>query len=142
MLGITQITSEVNKKSKINSEATTKKVLDAFLEVAKQKLLQGESINFKGYFTIKRSTTQPKGSKHCSKHEKVVMDYKRTNKGKGLSAYTKSAKFKGIVSEMRTCRDCQNKKQQLAISVKPTNRMSFKVSKGFWIAPKSSTKKR
>lgn len=142
MLGITQITQEVNKKSKINSTETTKKVLDAFLEVAKQKLLQGESINFKGYFTIKRSTTQPKGSKHCGKHEKIVMDYKRANKGKGLSAYTKSAKFKSLVSEMRVCRDCQNKKQQLAKSVKPTNRMSFKVSKGFWIAPKSSAKKR
>ena len=131
MLGITQITSEVNKKSKINSSETTKKVLDAFLEVAKQKLLQGESINFKGYFTIKRSTTQPKGSKQCNKHEKAVMDYKRANKGKGLIAYTKSAKFKSLVSEMRTCRDCQNKKQQLAKSIKPTNRISFKVSKGF-----------
>jgi nucleoid DNA-binding protein len=131
MLGITQITQEVNKKSKLNSAEDTKKVLTAFLEVAQQKLLQGESINFKGYFTIKRSVTQPKGSKYCGKHEKIVMDYKRTNKGKGLVAYAKSAKFKSIVNEMRICRDCQNKKQQLAKSAKPTNRISFKVSKGF-----------
>jgi nucleoid DNA-binding protein len=70
MNGIQQITSEVNKKSKINNQETTKKVLNAFLEVTKEKLNQGESINFKGLFTIKRITTKPKGSKHCNKHEK------------------------------------------------------------------------
>ena len=131
MQGIIQITQEVNKKSKLNSIENTKKVLTTFLEVAKQKLLQGESINFKGYFTIKRSTTQPKGSKYCSKHEKVVMDYKRANKGKGIAAFAKSDKFKKLVNETRICRDCQSKKQQLIKSAKPTNRISFKVSKGF-----------
>jgi len=70
MLGISQISKEVNKKSKINSEETTKKVLTAFLEVTKQKLIEGESLNFKGYFTIKRSVAPVKGSKNCSKHEK------------------------------------------------------------------------
>jgi len=70
MQGIQQITQEVNKKSKLNNQETTKKVLNAFLEVTKQKLIEGESLSFKGFFTIKRSTTQPKGSKHCSKHDK------------------------------------------------------------------------
>src|SRR5215213_699222 len=104
MLGIIQITQEVNKKSKINSNETTKKVLTAFLEVAKQKLLQGESINFKGYFTLKRTTAQPKGSKHCNKHDKSLNDFKQANKGKGIAAFAKSAKFKGLVSETRKCR--------------------------------------
>ncbi|CAJ0845393.1 1599_t:CDS:2 [Entrophospora sp. SA101] len=113
MLGIIQITQEVNKKSKINSKETTKKVLNAFLEVAKQKLLQGESINFKGYFTIKRSTTKQKGSKHCGKHDKSLNDFKQANKGKGITVFAKSEKFKGIVNEMRKCRNCKNKKQQL-----------------------------
>ena len=142
MQGITQITQEVNKKSKINSVENTKKVLNAFLEVAKQKILQGESINFKGYFTLKRTTTQPKGSKNCNKHEKALADFKQTNKGKGIAAFAKSAKFKGLVKDARNCKDCKNKKQQLAKSVKPTNRISFKVSKGFWMASKSSAKKR
>ncbi len=132
MIGITQINKETNKKSKINSETTTKKVLDAFLETIQQKLVQGESINFKGYFTIKRSTTQPKGSKHCNKHEKVLTDFKQANKGKSIAVFAKSAKFKGIVNEMRNCRDCKNKKQQLAKSAKPTNRINFKPSKDFW----------
>ena len=70
MLGISQISKEVNKKSKIGSEETTKKVLTAFLETIQQKLNQGENINFKGYFTIKRVMKQAKGIKNCSKHEK------------------------------------------------------------------------
>jgi len=131
MLGITQITQEVNKKSKINSTETTKKVLDAFLEVAQQKLLQGESINFKGYFTIKRSTTQPKGNKNCDEHQKDLERFKQANKGKGIMAYTKSNTFRNLVAKTRNCGKCKGKKQQLAKSVKPTNRMSFKVSKGF-----------
>ena len=131
MLGITQISKEVNKKNKIGSEDTTKKVLVAFLETIQQKLIQGESINFKGYFTIKRSVAKQKGSKNCGKHEKSLNDFKQGNKGKGVAFYAKSAKFKGIVSETRKCRDCQNKKQQLVKSGKPTNRISFKVSKDF-----------
>ena len=132
MFGIQQITQEVNKKSKINSKETTKKVLTAFLEIAKQKLNQSEGINFKGYFTIKRSTTQSKGSKHCNKHAKSLTDFKQANKGKGIAAFAKSTKFKGLVRDTRICKDCQNKKQQLIKSAKPTNRINFKVSKGFW----------
>jgi|SRR5438132_847900 len=131
MLGIQQITQEVNKKSKVNNQETTKKVLTAFLEVAKQKLNQGESLNFKGYFSIKRSITKTKGNKNCSKHEKSLTDFKQANKGKGVQFYAKSAKFKNLVSETRNCKDCQNKKQQLAKSAKPTNRINFKPSKGF-----------
>src|SRR5256714_8234024 len=131
MIGITQITSEVNKKSKINSEATTKKVLDAFLEVAKQKLLQGESINFKGYFTIKRSTTQPKGNKNCDEHQRELDKFKQTNKGKGIVAFMKSNTFRNLVAKTRNCGKCKVKKQQLAKSMKPTNRINFKPSKDF-----------
>src|SRR5437763_14809483 len=126
MQGIQQITHEVNKKSKINNQETTKKVLTAFLETIQQKLVQGESLNFKGYFTIKRKATKPKGSKNCSKHEKSLTDFKQANKGKGVSFYAKSTKFKNVVSETRNCRDCQTKKQQLVKSAKPTNRVSFK----------------
>ena len=89
MLGISQISKEVNKKSKINSEDTTKKVLNAFLEVAKEKLIQGEKINFNGYFSVKRSTTKPKGSKNCGKHEKSLTDFKQANKGKGIAVFAK-----------------------------------------------------
>lgn len=131
MLGISQISKEVNKKSKIGSEETTKKVLTAFLEVAKQKLLAGESINFKGYFTIKRSATQTKGSKHCNKHEKSLTDFKQANKSKGVSFYAKSTKFRSLVQDTRNCKDCQNKKQALVKSAKPTNRINFKPSKDF-----------
>ncbi|CAI2177389.1 3978_t:CDS:10 [Funneliformis geosporum] len=128
MLGITQISKEVNKKSKIDSEDATKKVLNAFLEVAKQKLNQGESISFKGYFTVKRSAAQPKGSKHCNKHEKSLTDFKQANKGKGVLFYAKSDKFKSLVLDTRKCKDCQKKKQDLLKSAKPTNRISFKPS--------------
>src|SRR5207253_11314006 len=129
--GIQQITQEVNKKSKINNQENTKKIIQAFLEIVQQKLLQGESLNFKGYFTIKRSTTKTKGSKHCNKHEKSLTDFKQANKGKGVQFYAKSAKFRGLVRDTRSCRDCQGKKQQLIKSAKPTNRINFKVSKGF-----------
>ncbi|RHZ35928.1 HU family DNA-binding protein [endosymbiont GvMRE of Glomus versiforme] len=141
MLGITQITQEVNKKSKLNSIESTKKVLNAFLETIQQKLVQGESINFKGYFTIQRNTTKPKGSKNCGKHEKAITDFKQANKGKGIAVFAKSEKFKNLVRDTRNCKDCQSKKQQLAKSAKPINRVSFKVSKDFWTASKSSKKR-
>lgn len=131
MLGISQITQEVNKKSKLNSVDNTKKVLTAFLEVAKQKILQGESINFKGYFTIKRSATSAKGSKNCDEHQKELEKFKQTNKGKGVAFYAKSQIFRNLVAKARNCAKCKAKKQQLAKSAKPTNRISFKVSKDF-----------
>src|SRR6185369_6132374 len=131
MQGIQQITQEVNKKSKIGSEETTKKVLNAFLEVAKQKLLQGESLNFKGYFTIKRSITQPKGNKNCDEHQKELEKFKQTNKGKGVAFYAKSQTFRNLVVKTRSCAKCKAKKQQLAKSAKLIDRISFKVSKGF-----------
>ena len=132
MIGITQITSEVNKKSKINSTETTKKVITAFLEVAKQKLLHGESLNFKGYFTLKRTTTKPQGTKNCEEHRKELEKFKQANQGKGIAAYTKSSAFRNLVAKTRNCSKCKAKKQQLAKSVKLTNRINFKVSKEFW----------
>jgi len=131
MIGITEVVKETNTKSKINSNETTKKVLVAFLEVAKQKLNQGESLNFKGYFSVKRSATPAKGSKNCSKHEKSLTDFKQANKGKGVSFYAKSDKFRNLVRDTRSCKDCKKKKQDLLKSAKPTNRVSFKVSKDF-----------
>lgn len=131
MQGIQQITQEVNKKSKISNQETTKKVIHAFLGTIQQKLLQGESINFKGYFTIKRTTTKPQGSKHCSKHEKSLTDFKQANQGKGIKFFAKSDKFKELVRDSRNCKDCQKKKQTLIKSAKPTNRISFKPSKDF-----------
>jgi nucleoid DNA-binding protein len=142
MITITQITQETNKKSKINSTETTKKVITAFLEVAKQKLLQGESINFKGYFTIKRNTTKPEGNKNCDEHQRELEKFKQTNKGKGIAVYTKSSVFRNLVVKTKNCSKCKGKKQQLAKSVKPTNRISLKVSKGFWKVNKSKAKKK
>jgi len=131
MQGIQQIVKEVNKKSRQNSEVVVKKILTTFLETIQQRLVQGENINFKGYFSLKRSTTQPKGSRHCSKHEKSLNDFKQANKGKGVDFYAKSDKFRNLVQDTRKCKDCQKKKQDLAKSVKLTNRVNFKVSKGF-----------
>src|SRR3954452_1809188 len=131
MLGISQISKEVNKKSKINSEDTTKKILTAFLEIAKEKLIQGESLNFKGYFTIKRNTTPAKGSKNCDEHQKELDKFKQANQGKGVQFYAKSNTFRNLVTKTRNCSKCKAKKQQLAKSVKLTNRISFKVSKNF-----------
>jgi len=132
MQGIQQITQEVNKKSKISNQETTKKVIHAFLGTIQQKLLQGESINFKGYFSIKRSIAKQKGSKHCNKHEKSLTDFKRANKGKGVQFYAKSDKFRGLVRETRNCKDCQKKKQDLIKNAKLTNRINLKPSKDFW----------
>ena len=131
MLGISQISKEVNKKSKINSEETTKKVITTFLEVFQQKLVEGESINFKGYFTLKRIATPAKGIKNCDEHQKELDKFKQTNKGKGIAAYTKSNVFRNLVAKTRNCAKCKAKKQQLAKSAKLTNRISFKPSKDF-----------
>jgi len=132
MLGISQISKEVNKKSKIGNEETTKRVLSAFLEVAKEKLNQGESLNFKSYFTIKRSVAKQKGSKNCDEHQKELDKFKQANKGKGIAAFTKSSTFRNLVAKTRNCAKCKSKKQQLAKNAKLTNRISFKPSKDFW----------
>jgi nucleoid DNA-binding protein len=132
MIGITQITQETNKKSKISSETTTKKVIQAFLQTVQQKLLQGESINFKGYFTIKRNTIKPKGNKNCDEHHKELEKFKQANKGKDVQFYAKSEKFKNLVRDSRNCKDCKKKKQDLAKSAKMINRVNFKPSKEFW----------
>lgn len=132
MQGIQQITKEISKRNKLNQEQI-KQVLEDFLAVIKQEVVHGESISFKNYFTLKRSTTQPKGAKNCAKHEKALNDYKQANQGKGLTFFAKSAKFKSLVTETRNCRDCQSKKQALLKTVKPTNRISFKPSKEFWV---------
>lgn len=131
MLGIAQITQEVNKKSKLNNAEATKKILAAFLETIQQKILQGEDVNFKGYFTIKRTSTKPKGNKNCDEHQKELDKFKQANKGKGITAFTKSTTFRNLVAKARNCSKCKAKKQQLAKSIKLTNRISFKVSKGF-----------
>jgi nucleoid DNA-binding protein len=131
MQGITQITSEVNKKSKINSEQTTKKVITTFLATIQQKLIQGESLNFKGYFTLKRSVAEQKGSKHCSLHAKSLTNFKQANPGQGVAFYAKSEKFRDLIRSTRSCKDCRNKKQTLIKNAKLTNRVNFKVSKGF-----------
>ncbi|CAI2196117.1 5668_t:CDS:1 [Funneliformis geosporum] len=131
MQGIQQITQEVNKKSKLNSIDNTKKVITAFLETLREKLNQGEAINFKGYFNLKRITTKPVGVKHCSKHEKALNDFKLANKGKGIMAFTKSEKFRNLVRDTKNCKECQNKKSALAKNAKLTNRISFKPSKDF-----------
>ena len=132
MQGITQITQEVNKKSKVNSLETTKKVLTTFLELTKQKLNQGVNLNFKGYFTLKRATTKPQGNKNCDEHQKELDKYKQANKGKGLAAYAKSTTFRNLVAKAKKCSKCKTKKQALVKSAKPLNRLSFKVSEGFW----------
>jgi nucleoid DNA-binding protein len=131
MQGIQQITQEVNKKSKINSVENTKKVISAFLETIQQKLIQGESLNFKGYFTLKRSTISSKGNKNCDEHQKELDKFKQANKGKGVAFYAKSTTFRNLVAKTRNCSKCKAKKQQLAKSAKPTNRINFKPSKGF-----------
>src|SRR3954447_24686465 len=130
MQTITNLTQEINKKTKINQEQI-KKILTTFLELTKQKLNQGENINFKGYFTLKRGTTSPKGTKNCTKHEKSLTDFKKTNPGKGVIFYAKSPKFRNLIQETKSCKDCQTKKQQLAKSVKLTNRISLKPSESF-----------
>ena len=112
MIGITQITKETNKKSKINSEETTKKVITAFLGTIQQKLLQGESINFKGYFTLKRSTTKPKGNKNCDEHQKELDKFKQANKGKGINAFMKSNTFRNLVAKTRNCSKCKGRQKQ------------------------------
>src|SRR3954447_8525082 len=132
MQGIQKITQEVNKKSKLNSEETTKKVITTFLEVLKQKIIEGESINFQGYFTAKRITTKPKGSKNCDEHQKELDKFKQTNKGKGIAVFAKSSTFRGLVAKTRNCSKCKSKKVALAKSAKLVDRISFKVSEEFW----------
>src|SRR4051794_26343629 len=132
MQGIQKIAQEVNKKGKINSEETTKKVITAFLEVFQQKIIQGENINFKGHFSVKRLTTKPKGSKNCDEHQKELDKFKQTNKGKGIAAFAKSSTFRGLVTKTRNCSKCKGKKAALAKSGKLVDRISFKPSEGFW----------
>ncbi|CAI2193925.1 19498_t:CDS:1, partial [Funneliformis geosporum] len=108
-----------------------RKVLVAFLEVAREKLNQGETINFKGYFALKRSSTPSSGNKNCDEHHKELEKFKQANKGKGITAFTKSNVFRSLVAKTRNCAKCKAKKEQLAKNAKLTNRINFKPSKDF-----------
>ena len=116
-------------------------MLNGFLAVAKQKLLSGESINFKGYFTLKRLTTKPAGNKNCDEHQKELNKFKQANKGKGIAVFMKSPTFRNLVTKTRNCNKCKTKKQQLIKSTKPINRISLKVSKEFWKLAKAAKKR-
>ena len=130
MLGIQQIAKEIGKKSKLSNEQI-KQVLTDFLEVAKQNLVKGESISFKGYFSLKRTTTKPKGNKNCDDHQKEIEKFKLANKGKGVQFYAKSVPFRSLVTKTRNCNKCQAKKQALIKGAKPVNRLIFRPSKEF-----------
>jgi len=108
--------------------------------VIKEALNNGEVIAVKNFFTIERQTPKAKGSRRCDKHEKEIESFRRANKGKGIQAYAKSEVFKKIVRDTRNCNSCKLKKQQMAKSVKPTTRITFKTSKNFWDITKNSTK--
>lgn len=114
------------------TQAVIKKVLNAFLETLKQQLNQGESVSFKTYFTLKRATTKPKGDKNCSEHQQALNKYKQANKGKGIADYAGSTTFRNLVNKSKNCAKCKVKKQALAKSIKPVNRISFKPSESFW----------
>lgn len=135
MLGIQQITKEISKKNKLNQEQI-KTVLENFLEVAKKQITAGENIAFKGYFSLKRLSSQPKGNKNCDDHQRELDKFKANNKGKGVQFYAKSIPFRSLVTKTRNCNKCNAKKQGLIKNSKPTNRISFKVSKGFWVKGK------
>src|SRR4051812_47907123 len=129
-LGIIQVAKEIGKKNKLSQEQI-KQVLTDFLEVAKQNLVKGESLAFKGYFSLKRLSSQPKGNKNCDDHQKEIERFKLANKGKGVQFYAKSVPFRSLVTKTRNCNKCQAKKQALIKGAKPVNRLSFKPSKEF-----------
>src|ERR1700748_498767 len=110
MLGIIEITKEIGKKSKSTQEEI-KQVLNDFLEAAKQNLVKGESLAFKGYFSLKRLSTPPKGNKNCDDHQKELDKFKLANKGKGVQFYAKSVPFRSLVTKTRNCNKCNAKKQ-------------------------------
>lgn len=130
MLSIIQISKEISKKNKLSQEEV-KKILTDYLEIVKQNLRAGEAIAFKGYFTVKRLTTKAKGNKNCDEHHRELEKYKLANKGKGIAAYAKSPVFRNLAKKTKECNKCKAKKQSLVKLAKPTNRVSFKVSKDF-----------
>ena len=130
MIGITEINKEISKKNRL-SEAEVKGVTASFLEVIKQKLINGEDVNFKNYFTLKRSKQAPKVSKLCDNHTKKMNDYKASNKGKGLAAFAKSPSFRKLSLETRNCNGCKTQKQKIAKSTKLLTRVICKASSSF-----------
>jgi hypothetical protein len=57
-----------------------------------------------------------------------MSDYKRTNQGKGIAAFTKSEKFRSLISKNRSCQECQKKRQELLKSAELIKRINFKPS--------------
>src|SRR5581483_5512104 len=125
MIGITEINKEISEKNKL-SEAEVKRVTASFLEVIKQKLISGEDVSFKNYFTLKRSKQVPKVSKLCDNHTKKMDEYKRNNKGKGLASFAKSPFIRKLNSETRSCNSCKTQKQKIAKSTKLLTRIVSK----------------
>ena len=127
----TNIIQEISRKIRIPQEQV-KKTITSLLEIIKEKLKQGETMTFKGYFVLSRGSIQPqKGSKNCSKHEKALNEFKEKHKGEGLAAFTQE-EFRNLTRETRKCESCKSKKEQLDESKKLTNRINFRPSESFW----------
>jgi nucleoid DNA-binding protein len=141
MSGIAELVKETNKISRVNNQQVVKEVLDAFIEIIRQKLNKGESIDLKGKFSLKRSITFGEGSNKCAKHEKLMTNYKKTIKGKGVVAFSKSEKFRKLVQEIRVCKDCRKKKRELLKSATLNKRINFEPSSLFWITTKKRKSK-
>ena len=129
--GKIQLTERISRKTKFPQNQVSK-IIDEFLEETKKSLLKGEDISLKGYFSLKRSRQTPKINKFCDKHTKSMDDFKRTNKGKGLAAFTGSPSFRKLNLETKNCSSCKTQKQKIAKSTKLLTRVNCKVSPGFW----------
>jgi hypothetical protein len=108
-----------------------KRITASFLEVIKQKLISGEDISFKSYFSLKRSKQVPKVSKLCDNHTRKMNDFKANNKGKGLATFAKSPFIRKLNSETRSCNGCKIQKQKIAKSTKLLTRVVSKASSSF-----------
>jgi nucleoid DNA-binding protein len=130
MIGITEISKEVSKKTRV-SEAEAKKTISSFLDSVRRGLVRGEDVSLKGYFTLKRSKKAPKMNKFCDKHTKSMDDFKRANKNKGLAAFVGSPAFRKLSLETKNCSSCKTQKQKIAKSTKLLTRVNCKVSGTF-----------
>jgi nucleoid DNA-binding protein len=129
MTGTTEISKEIRKKTKMG-EAEVGVMVAAFLEVIKEKLGQGEDVDFKNYFVLKRARQVPTMSKFCSKHNEAMNNYKKANKGKGLQAFAGSPAFRKLTLETRKCNGCKDQKQKIEKSTKLLPRVTCKTRDG------------
>src|SRR6185436_4198009 len=116
-----ELITRVSKDLKDLSDKQIKQVIERFLSVIEQSLINAEDIAIKNHFTLKRrkqSRLKTGKEKFCDEHSQLVENHKRdtvccgtAGARKTVAEYAKCKQFRELRNKIRSCSNCQTKRE-------------------------------